>query len=316
MKAFRILVSVAIAALLAGACASPSDRATRRSIDALPEPTTPPQPEEVQPEEPCEPEASFRPGPLPPPGAMPVGSSMREIQDRGLLIAAVDENTLPLSFRNPATGEIEGFEIDLVRELARAILGDPSAVQLVTVTTKQKIDFPEQGLVDLTASAVSINCDRWQRVSFSTPYYRTYQQLMVRDDSEFHELSDLADRRVCMTIGSTSVAVLERELPDAIDHQVETRTDCLVDLQDGDADAIFTHRTFLDGFAQQDPRTRILDRQLSEQLYGIAVNRDREDLVRFVNGVLEQLRANGFLAERAAFWLRSDQPIPDARYRD
>jgi polar amino acid transport system substrate-binding protein len=70
-------------------------------------------------------EASLRPGPLPTPGAMPPGSTMAAIAQRGRLIAGVDQDTYLFGFRNPATGQLEGFDIDIAREVARAIFGDP-----------------------------------------------------------------------------------------------------------------------------------------------------------------------------------------------
>ena len=243
---------------------------------------------------------------------------MREILDRGHLIAGVDENTLLLSYLNPATGDLEGFEIDLIRELARAIFGSPDAVDFTTVTTAQKVDVVEQGVVDITASAVSINCSRWEQVSFSAPYFHAAQKVMVRDDSPVHRVSDLDGRTVCVTQGSTSLGVITEVAPRAMATTVETRTDCLMELQDGDVDAIFTHDTFLLGFAQQDPHTRLLPDELSQQFYGVAIAHEREDLVRFVNGVLERMRADGTLWSLAERWTLDGlgRPIPDAEYRD
>jgi polar amino acid transport system substrate-binding protein len=186
------------------------------------------------------------------------------------------------------------------------------------VTTAEKVDVVEDGTVDLTASAVSMTCDRWQRVSFSTAYYQTAQQAMVRDDAPIAVINDLAGRRVCVTRDSTSGGVITDAVPSVVLVPVETRTDCLVELQDGDADAIFTHRTFLLGFAQQDPHTRIIPDELSQQFYGIAVAHEHEDLVRFVNGVLDRMRRDGSLAALAAVWLgaANTTPIPEPNYRD
>ena len=70
----------------------------------------------------CDREASLRPGPLPSPGAMPPGSTMAAIAERGRLIVGVDQNTYLFGFRNPSTGQLEGFDIDLAREIARSDL--------------------------------------------------------------------------------------------------------------------------------------------------------------------------------------------------
>ena len=71
----------------------------------------------------CHPLASLRPsGPLPPPGHMPAGSTMARIAKRGYLIAGVDQTTYLDGYRNPLTGQLQGFDIDVARRIAQASL--------------------------------------------------------------------------------------------------------------------------------------------------------------------------------------------------
>ena len=51
---------------------------------------------------------------MPAPGAMPTGSSMADIVERGKLVVGVSADTLLFGSRNPFTGEIEGFDIDML----------------------------------------------------------------------------------------------------------------------------------------------------------------------------------------------------------
>jgi polar amino acid transport system substrate-binding protein len=108
----------------------------------------------------CDREASLRPGPLPPPGDMPPGSPMAKIAERGRLIAGVDQNTFLFGFRNPATGELEGFDIDIAREIARAIFGDPNRILLRVVDASQRESMLQDGKVDVVVRTYSITCDR------------------------------------------------------------------------------------------------------------------------------------------------------------
>ena len=269
--------------------------------------------------------ASYRPtGPLPPPGEMPEGSYMREIQEDGRLVVGVDENTLGFASRNTDTGEIEGFEVELARRIAAAI--DPNLV-LVTepVLTSDKRKVVIEGVVDLTISANSMDCDRWQEVAFSTEYYTAVQQFLVPEDSPIRTGADLAGQPVCVTVLSSSERILKRELPDAVPYPLPARTDCLLALQEGTVAAYFGHDSFLYGMKVQDPtvevREGIIPTSATESNYGIAINHEYPEFVRFVNAVLDEVRTDGTwddLHEKLQEDLRDlpDATAPDPEYRD
>jgi polar amino acid transport system substrate-binding protein len=237
---------------------------------------------------------------LPRPGDMPAGTFMADIRDHGFLRVGVDENTRGFAARDPKDGKLDGFEIKLVDEIARAIFGDPTKIKYISVVTADKVDVVADGTVDLTASTVSITPERACKVAFSSEYFETPQRVMVSARSKIQHLSDLKGAKVCVTKGSTTAGLVERI--EAVPYPVETRTDCLVALQQGAVDGIATHETILLGLHQQDPRaTRILpgdDNKLAgdPQRYGIAIAKSHPEFVGFVNGVLEQLRADGTLA--------------------
>jgi polar amino acid transport system substrate-binding protein len=102
--------------------------------------------------------------------------------------------------------------------------------------------------------------------------------------------------------------------------EVSTWTDCLVLFQQGQVDAISTDDVVLAGLEAQDHlNVEVVGENMSVEPYGVGVNKDNSDLVRFVNGVLEQMRDDGTWERLYDAHLRSFGPSPGpptAKYRD
>ncbi|HVM64515.1 MAG TPA: glutamate ABC transporter substrate-binding protein [Acidimicrobiales bacterium] len=296
------LVAVLVVGAMVGTgCASSSGNVTASVKAALAPPeTTPPTTASAStPVPPCDPAKSSRfVGNMPVAGDMPAGSYMRTIQARGRLIVGVDQNTLFFGYRDAETGDLDGFDIALAREVARAIFGNPDAVELRAVTTDQRLPVVESGDVDLVASQITATCTRRAEVDLSTIYYLAHQKVLVRTGGPITKVADLAGRKVCATTGSTSLDHITHVVPGAVPYPVAARTDCLVALEEGTVDAITSDDTILLGFEVQDPiNTEILPQELSNEPYALATSKHHPEFGRFVNGVLDELRANGRLEQ-------------------
>lgn len=267
----------------------------------------------------CDREASLRPGPQPAPGAMPPGSTMAAIAERGRLIVGVDQNTYLFGFRNPSTGKLEGFDIDVAREIARDIFGDPNRIDLRVVEASQREPALQSGDVDLVVRTYSITCDRKRSVAFSAPYYYANQRILVLKGSVIDSAAALSGNRVCAVWGTTSLPALFGLASRPTVIGVNSWTDCLVMLQQGQVEAISTDDAVLVGLAAQDPNVEVVGAGIGVEPYGVGIAREHTDLVRFVNGVLARIRADGTWERLYDAQLRSLGPSPGpppARYQD
>jgi polar amino acid transport system substrate-binding protein len=259
----------------------------------------------------CDPKASSL-RPFGPPQVTP-GSFMAKIRARGYLIAGVDQSTYHFGFLNPLTGQIEGFDIDMIRAVAQAIFGDPGKVQFKAISDAQRIPDVTDGTVDIVAHTMTITCGRLKDVDFSSVYFDAGQRVLVLKNSTATSLDDLHGQKVCATSGSDSVARIQAHKAIAV--QVPYWTDCLVLLQQGDVAAISTDDSILDGLAAQDPWTKIIGKPLSDEPYGLAISKQHPEFVRFVNAVLQQLRTNGQWAASYRRWIGTPvASVPQAQY--
>ena len=246
------------------------------------------------------------------------GLSLRRIKDRGYLIAAVAADNFLLGARNPFTGQIEGFDIDMVNAIAADIFGESAGhVQLRVITAAERIPLLVSDEVDIVARNMTINCTRWQQMAFSAEYFHAGQKLLVRKGSGIRSIADMDGKRACAPVGTTSIDNIQSLAPEAIPVTADNDTGCLIKFQNGETDAITTDDTVLAGLAAQDPYAQVLTKEsLTDEPYGIGVNADRVDLVQFINGVFERMRADGSWQASYDRWLKPSlkvdgiQPTP------
>jgi polar amino acid transport system substrate-binding protein len=269
----------------------------------------------------CDPTQSLSPlNPMPAPGQMPGGTTMKRIQDAGKLVAGVDQNTFLFGFRNPTTNALEGFDIDRVREIAKAIFGDENKVQFKVVTSAGRIDALKNKQVDVVVRTMTATCERWQDINFSAIYYMAGQRLLVDKASKVTSLSQLGGQRVCAAKGSTSITAIAAEPANPIPVAVDNWSDCLVMLQQGQVKAMSTDDTILAGMVAQDPNVKLAGPRFTQEPYGIGIPKQSTDMVRFVNGVLQKSVSSGAWAASYDRWLgRTGVPRPappKPRYKD
>jgi polar amino acid transport system substrate-binding protein len=258
----------------------------------------------------CDPTAASL-APNGPPKVTP-GSFMAKIRTQHYLIAGVDQSTYHFGFLNPLDSHIEGFDIDMIRAVAKAIFGDPNKVEYKAISDAQRMPDILNGSVDIVAHTMTITCARLQQVDFSSVYFEAHQRILVPSNSTVNSVAALAGQKVCVTKGSDSGGNLK--LPSGsrqpIVVSVQYWTDCLVRLQQDQVAAISTDDSILDGLQAQDPFTKVVGPALTSEPYGLAISKQHPDFVRFVNAVLAQERSDGAWKTSYANWVATPGTLP------
>lgn len=220
------------------------------------------------------------------------------IMERGRLIVGVDQSQNLLSFRDSVTGELEGFEVDLAREIARDIFDDPDLVDFRFVESANRASALDNHEVDIIIRTMTVTRTRQQEVAFSSPYITTDSRLLVMSNSAITGVAQLPGRTVCVTDGSTALEKARIHAPQSRILKTRSWADCLVALQQNQADAILSDDLILSGIAAQDPYTEIVGDSLAAESYAVAAARSDENLntdglVRQINATIERVRADG-----------------------
>lgn len=243
---------------------------------------------------------------LRPTGNDAASAAVQAIRSRGYLNVGVAQDGYLTGYLD-ATGNESGFDVDIARQVEQAIFGtqDAKHLRFVAVTLKERttdLQGPKPA-VDMVVDTFTINCERAKAVQFSTVYYQGSQRVLVLKNSGFKSLDDLGGKKVCAESDSTSLQAIEAYKSHPLGYGVKNLTDCLVALQQNQVQAISTDDTILAGLQRQDPNTTVLPQIVEAEPYGIAVPLAEPDLIRFVNGVLEQIRADGTWESIYRQWL-------------
>ena len=304
-------VAVVVATVLSG-CGQ-TEYGTPAPVPTLAPPTPagmeelapePPQPPEA--ENDCDRTASLRPFT----NKVEAAAAVAAIRARGRLVVGLDIGSNLFSFRDPITGEITGFDVDIAGEVARDIFGTPSQVEYRILSSADRITALQNNSVDIVVKTMTITCERRQLVNFSTVYLTAYQRILAPRESAISQASDLSGKRVCVARGTTSLSRVQQIAPPPIIVTVVTWADCLVALQQREVDAVSTDDSILAGLVAQDPYLHIIGPNMAEEPYGIGINLTNTPLVRFVNGTLERIRRDGTWNTLYRKWLTVLGPAP------
>ena len=130
-------------------------------------------------------------------------SRLEAMRERGSMTCASHANFPGFGFLD-GNGNYRGFDIDLCRDVAAAVFGDPEAIEVQPMTFAERgpaLQAGETDLVTLTTTWTIGREARWG--DFAAIMFYNGQAFMVRRDAGFESALDLDGTTVCVT-GSTT----------------------------------------------------------------------------------------------------------------
>lgn len=258
----------------------------------------------------CRAQAPPEPGAPDPAASVPVaarapaGTSLRRIQDEGVLRWGVDPaGGAPFAMPDPRDPRrLVGFEIELVERLAQhlGVRSEP-----VEGDWLAQIDNLRAGRIDLALNGIEVSAERAQVIDFTVPYYRYGQQLTVRaaDRDRFRSLADLAGRRISVLNGSASVDVLrEAGWPDELIVQYDDSLAPYVDLVNGRVDGSLAESIIAGYYAEAIRGLYRVPGTFAPGAYAGALRKGEPELRAAIDAALERMKASGELGRIYQRW--------------
>lgn len=210
----------------------------------------------------------------------------------GTLIVCTSLPYEPFEFERE--GKVVGFDIDLVRRVARVLGVEPEYLN-EDFEAIQSGELFNNDTCDVGVAALTVNGDRARVLDFSSPYFNAAQVMVVQQDSGIGGLSDLDGGRIAVQKGTTGELYANDHAPAGADIvEFKTVEDIDSALSGGTVDAGVYDNSIVGGSIERNPTFEVVAEFDTGEQYGMAVKKDGDvDLLRVINEVLSDMQENG-----------------------
>jgi polar amino acid transport system substrate-binding protein len=242
-------------------------------------------------------------------------STLNAIVKRGELRVGLDAGYMPFEMTTKQ-GEIVGFDVDLAKEMAKAM-----NVKLTIVNT----DF--DGIIpalmadkfDIIISGITITQERNLKINFADPYIVVGQTVLLakKHAGSVKSYKDLNDPKyvVASRIGTTGEQAVKRLMPKAQYKSFEKESDGAMEVINGNADAFVYDLPFCAVFMAQQGADKLvfLDEPFTYEPLGFGIKPGDPDFLNWLNNFLRQIKADGRYDRIYTKWIKGTEWLKEVQ---
>jgi len=217
-------------------------------------------------------------------------------QDGGKVYIVGTEPTFPpFEYVDENTGEIVGFDIDLIKAIAeRAGI----QVEIKSMGFDGLIPALQSGNIDIAIAGITVDEERAQAVDFGPSYWEAHLQIAVAADNEdIKSVEDLKNKVVGVQIGTTGAAKAYELRDQGLVKEVKTYNTVdvvFMELMQGTIDAVINDLPVTEAYMARNPgKIKLTGEPFEGEEYAYAVAKGNTELLEKLNAGLEQVKADG-----------------------
>ena len=237
--------------------------------------------------------------------------TFEKIKENDKIVIGVKTDYAPFGFIDE-NGQNAGLEIDIARNLTKELLGSEEKVEFVPVVAANRIEFLQQGKVDLVIATMTDTEERREVIDFSENYYSAGTGLLTKKDSGIASWDDLKGKKVCGIQGSFyNKDLTERDIEMV---NFPGTAEAYKALQEGRCIGFAYDDSALVGKLLEPEWSQDWHQPLNpilEQPWGMGIRKDDEAFLEAVNDEIIQMEAEGFIVEGEKKW-----KIPATKYAE
>jgi polar amino acid transport system substrate-binding protein len=235
------------------------------------------------------------------------------VKQRGEFIVGVHCTNPPAGYVG-VDGQHDGYEIDIVKQLAAIAFGDSSKLEMQCTTEANRISFLSSGKIDFLLASLAYSADRAKQIDYSEPVWLSNLQLLVPKNSPITGFDDIAGKTVITPTGSTYVTWLQKCHPDAKIDQASDAAAGTTALTQQRGDAFGYIDVYDWNFANKNSGYKVVGNLEAPAVQGAAVKKGNKEMLTWLNAALEKLRMEDFFFK--SFSKEVNDPTFSEKYRD
>ncbi|MBO0601273.1 transporter substrate-binding domain-containing protein [Sporosarcina sp. E16_3] len=240
-------------------------------------------------------------------GVSTEASALQNVAKNKKLVIGMSPGYFPFDMKDPK-GNFVGYDVDTANAIGKW-LGVP--VEYKQFTFDGLIPALQTGEIDMVLAGMTIRGDRALAVSFSNPYYKTGQALMVpaKDSStkSWEEL-DVKGKKIAVGIGTTGALLAKDLFKNAEIMDFEEFPSAATAMSQGQADAVLYDEPAIAVWKLRNgDQVRHVDGLISSENLGIAVKKNDIESILWLNSFLANyIDSPAELASRNKWFETSD----------
>jgi polar amino acid transport system substrate-binding protein len=218
----------------------------------------------------------------------------------GKLTVGTMSDATPFEFMEST--KITGFDIDMGREIAKRL-----GLKHNPVTDKWNTLIPnlKARKYDVVMAAMTITFDRQKTLDFSSPYFKTDQSIVVTKSSPITNGNQLNGKVVGVLNDSTPQYAAEK-IPGLKEiKKYDTVSQVYAALNSGATDAMIMDYSISEYNGRKSGTTKVIARIVTDEQYGIAMNKGNATLVKNVDSALKEIKSDGTYDRLVKKWFGS-----------
>lgn len=221
-----------------------------------------------------------------------------------VVTVAMDATWPPFEYTDDE-GNIIGYDVDLITAIAE---DQGFEIEIINVQWDPLLAGMATCQYDIAVSAMTITEERMQSFNFSEPYFAAGQLIAVAiGNTDITGRDSLGGKTIGVQLGTTG-DIEAQTIAGATVKSYDQVSLAFLDLMNGQVDAVIADNTLVYAYVNENPDTlKAVGEVFTAEELGIAVCKDKPELLDTINAGLAAIKAEGFLEELNTRWFSENE---------